>query len=71
MHERMTITLDAAVVQQFRAAVPAKQRSQYIEDILRKALRRMDMEADYEAMANDPESQADAEFYKQFAGDVE
>ena len=29
------------------------------------------MEADYEAMANDPESQADAEFYKDFCGDIE
>ena len=42
-----------------------------IEEMLRKALRKAEMEADYEAMANDPESQADAEFYKDFCGDIE
>lgn len=71
MHERMTITLDTAVIQQFREAVPARQRSQYIEDMLRKALRRAEQEADYAAMASDPESQTDAEFYKDFCGDIE
>ena len=71
MHARMTFTLDTQIVDLLKIIVPAKQRSQYVEEILRKALRRAEMEADYEAMANDPESQADAEFYKDFCGDIE
>ena len=71
MHARMTFTLDTQVVDLFKNIIPAKQRSQYIEEMLRKALRKAEMEADYEAMANDPESQADAEFYKDFCGDIE
>lgn len=70
MHERMTITLDATVVKQFRAAVPAKQRSQYIEDMLRKALRRAEQEAEYEAMSKDPAFLAEEAFFMDFNGDV-
>ena len=74
MHARMTISIQDTVYAHFTQLVPAKKRSQYIEQLIADAMHKeklADMEADYEAMANDPESQADAAFYQHFCGDIE
>ncbi|HRH91742.1 MAG TPA: hypothetical protein PLW01_07490 [Agitococcus sp.] len=73
MHARMTISIQDTIYEQFMQLVPAKKRSQYIEQLLAEAILKEKtaiMEADYEAMANDLESQEDAAFYQQFCGDI-
>lgn len=73
MHARLTISIQDTIYEQFMQLVPAKKRSQYIEQLLAEAIHKQKlamMEADYEAMANDSESQADAAFYQQFCGDI-
>lgn len=73
MHARMTISIQDTIYAQFTQLVPAKKRSQYVEKLLAEAMHKEKiamMEADYEAMANDPESQVDAAFYQQFCGDI-
>ena len=74
MHARMTISIQDTIYAQFTQLVPAKKRSHYIEQLLAEAMDKeklASMEADYEAMANDPESQEDAAFYQHFCGDIE
>ncbi|WP_297921604.1 hypothetical protein [uncultured Agitococcus sp.] len=69
----MTISIQDTIYEQFMQLVPAKKRSQYIEQLLAEAILKEKtaiMEADYEAMANDLESQEDAAFYQQFCGDI-
>lgn len=73
MHARLTISIEDSVYQQLKAFVPAKQRSQFIEELLADALKKKKLavrEAEYEEMAKDPDFLAEQAFFMDFSGDV-
>jgi metal-responsive CopG/Arc/MetJ family transcriptional regulator len=60
VHHRMTITLEDSVYRNFLRAVPARRRSQFIEDAIRPLVSEDDLEAGYAAMAADEVYEAEA-----------
>lgn len=73
MHARMTISIQDTVYAQLTHYVPAKKRSQYIEQLIAEAMRKEKLaarDAECEAMANDPDFVAEQAFFMDFNGDV-
>lgn len=73
MHARMTISIQDTIYEQFMQFVPAKKRSQYIEQLLADAMRKEKIaarDAECEEMANDPDFIAEQAFFMDFNGDV-
>ncbi len=73
MHARMTISIQDTVYAQFTQLVPAKKRSQYIEQLIADAIHKEKLaarDAECEAMANDPEFITEQSFFMDFNGDV-
>lgn len=73
MHARLTISIQDTIYEQFMQLVPAKKRSQYIEQLLDEAIRKEKIaarDAECEAMANDPDYLAEEKFFMDFNGDV-
>jgi len=69
----MTISIQDTVYAQFTQLVPAKKRSQYIEQLIADAMhkeKRAARDAECEAMANDPDFIAEQAFFMDFNGDV-
>lgn len=74
MRRRMTIQLSDHLYLEFTKLIPAKKRSQYIEQLLIEAIRKEQLiarDAECTEMANDPDSIADAAFFENFCGDIE
>lgn len=73
MHARMTISIQDTVYAQFTQLVPAKKRSQYIEQLIADAMHKEKLaarDAECETMANDPNFIAEQAFFMNFNGDV-
>ncbi len=71
MHKRMTITLDEAVYDGLFRMVGRRHMSHYIEDLLRPHVTEAQLREGYQAMAADPDREAEAlEWCNGLAGDV-
>jgi metal-responsive CopG/Arc/MetJ family transcriptional regulator len=73
MHARMTISIQDTVYAQFTQLVPAKKRSQYIEQLIADAMHKEKLaarDAECEAMANDPQFITEQAFFIDFNGDI-
>lgn len=72
MHRKLTITLDEAVYDGLYRVVGQGNISQFIEDVVRPYVTKLDLEEEYREMAADQESEAEAlEWIEAFVGDID